>query len=270
MAQEPPLVADAQTVVVSPNCVEVSVHVSVKKRLSVWVDTPPSLAQDPVWTTVVRLPSRVEMEKLVTVAVPGTVLVSCTVIVSAGPTGEKEADRVANTVEVVIDVTVVPEPPTVLVETRVEKMVAVPAGMVMVVCPPPTVDTTVETTVEVPDGTIFVDVDVTTLVTVSAGPTGVQLLVSVTTSVVADPTTVLYIVFVTNDVSAGPPAVKLDVKVTKSVVAGPATVLYIVEMPPLIVESFVMYEVTICSGATGVQLEVTVRNSVVAGPAAVE
>lgn len=127
---------------------------------------------------------------LVTVAVPGTVLVSWTVTVSAGPTGEQEADSVDTLVEVITDVTVVPEPPTVFVETTVEKMVDVPAGTVTVVFPPARVDVTVETIVEVPAASIFVNVEVMTLVTVSAGPTGVQLFVSVTTSVVPAPATV--------------------------------------------------------------------------------
>lgn len=121
---------------------------------------------------------------LVTVAAPDNVVVSYTVIVSTGPTGEQEADRVDTSVEVITDVTVVPEPPT------VEKMVDAPAAMVIVVSPPFRVDVTVETIVEVPAGTTVVDVEVTTLVTVSAGPTGVQLFVSVTTSVVPAPATV--------------------------------------------------------------------------------
>jgi hypothetical protein len=127
---------------------------------------------------------------LVTVAVPGTVLVSWTVTVSAGPTGEQEADSVDTLVEVITDVTVVPEPPTVFVETTVEKMVDVPAGTVTVAFPPARLDVTVEMIVEVPAASIFVNVEVTTLVTVSTGPTGVQLFVSVTTSVVPAPATV--------------------------------------------------------------------------------
>jgi hypothetical protein len=80
-------VADAQTVVVSPNWVRASVWVSVEKWLSVCVDTPPSLVHDPVLVIVVRLPPSVDMETLVSVAVPGTVLVSWTAIVSTGPAG---------------------------------------------------------------------------------------------------------------------------------------------------------------------------------------
>jgi hypothetical protein len=144
---------------------------------------------------------------LVTVAVPGTVLVSWTVTVAAGPTGEQEADSVDSLVEVITDVTVVPEPPTVFVETTVEKMVDVPAGTVTVVFPPARVDVTVETIVEVPAASVFVNVEVTTLVTVSAGATGVQLFVSVTTSVVPAPATVEKLVMYEVTVCSAPAGV---------------------------------------------------------------
>jgi hypothetical protein len=70
-----PTLADAQTVVVSPNWVRVSAWVSVAKLLSVCVDTPP-LVHDPVSVIAVRLPSSADMEILVSAVVPGTILVS--------------------------------------------------------------------------------------------------------------------------------------------------------------------------------------------------
>jgi hypothetical protein len=64
--------------------------------------------------------------------------------------------------------TVVSDPPTVLVDITVETTVEVPAGIVwiMVVSPPCKVEATVEMMVEVPAGTVSVSIEVMMLVMV--------------------------------------------------------------------------------------------------------
>jgi len=64
--------------------------------------------------------------------------------------------------------TVVSDPPTVFVDITVETTVEVPAGIVwvVVVSPPCKVEVTVEMMVEVPAGTVFVPIEVMMLVMV--------------------------------------------------------------------------------------------------------
>jgi hypothetical protein len=111
LPHEVPLMAEAQTVVVAPNCVDVSVQVSVKVWLSVVVNTPPSLEQDPDSKTVVGFPSAVETR--VTVE-PGPAMVvglnTVLTMVWAGPTGLQEADFVTKSVTVEMSETVLIDP----------------------------------------------------------------------------------------------------------------------------------------------------------------
>jgi hypothetical protein len=75
--------------------------------------------------------------------------------------------RVDTSVEVTTDMTIVPEPPTILVDATLKKMMDVPVGMVAAVFPPLRVGVTSKTIVEVPAGDTFVNADITILVTVS-------------------------------------------------------------------------------------------------------